>query len=207
MADMGKLLKGEALQSLYHAFEVYAGKPIPPQEQAVWAEIVREQHVPKKKILLRMGDCPSQYYYLYKGLCRQYYLDAEGNDVTRGFAIEGEFCCTECHIQSEKSSYIVETLEECDTLVFRFEDLDRLRNSPYMKDVYIGALEKLLRQRMYREASFMMESALDRYRTFCRNYPNYEARVRQVYLASYLAMTPENLSRVRRTLKNEEPMK
>ena len=47
----------------------------------------------------------------------------------------------------------------------------------------------------------MAERAVDRYRSFCRSYPNYETRVRQAYLASYLGMTPENLSRVRRTLK------
>lgn len=198
---MGKSFREEALASLWRVFAAYAGRPVPEREKAVWAELVQERRIPRRTVLLRVGEAPSWYYFLYKGLCRQYYLDTGGGDVTRGFATEGEFCCTECHIQSAVSAYYVETLENCEALAFRYETLDQLRDSPYMKDVYIGALEKQLRQRIYREASFMAERAVDRYRSFRRSYPNYETRVRQAYLASYLGMTPENLSRVRRTLK------
>ena len=142
--------KKRFLHSLFLAFEAYAGYPVPPKERSIWDEITFAQRIPKRKILLRMGDSPTQYHYLYKGFCRQYYLDAYGYDITRGFAVDGEFCCTECHIQGKQSPFYVETLEPCEVLSFYFQDLSRLRHSDYMKDVYIRSLEKHLRERMYR---------------------------------------------------------
>lgn len=140
-------------------------------------------------------------YYICQGLCRSYYLDKDGNDVTRFFILEGDFCFTEVQILSQKSDLCIETLEDCDGLVFQIRDLDLLQDWVFMKDAYIEALKSNLRYKLRRESGFLLGSATERYLEFQLRYPGLEQRVRQSQLASYLGITPTSLSRIRRTLR------
>lgn len=56
---------------------------------------------------------------------------------------------------------------------------------------------------MQREYAFQIMSATERYITFQKEYKEIEKRVPQRYIASYLGVTPESLSRIRRTIKEE----
>ena len=75
------------------------------------------------------------------------------------------------------------------------------RISAFYKDVTIAAMANNLRRRMKREADFLMMSSAERYQAFLDDYPFLQGRVKQSYLASYLGMTPESLSRIRRAIK------
>lgn len=193
------------INKLFESFAGLTGTQVPKREADIWHGLCRYKLIPAKTILLHLDDLPDALYFVLNGLCRQYYIDSSGEDITRGFIFEGGYCCAEAPIEGENSSYCVETLEECRMLVFSRKKLDELlRTSAYMKDVYIKALEKNIRSRVKREKMLITCSAVERYRLFLYTYPNLADRVKQVHLATYLGVNQVTLSRVRKTLRENK---
>lgn len=91
---------------------------------------------------------------------------------------------------------------------FFFADNFKVRNliyqNAYIKDLHLLGLESGLRYKMMRENSFLMQNATERYINFKKQYPTLENRVRQAHIASYLGITPESLSLIRRVLREEK---
>lgn len=191
----------EKLAMLQQTLERFAGYAMPAELKEQLENMAQECHYAKDTTLLSVEELPQEIYYICKGLCRSYYLDKDGNDVTRFFILEGDFCFTEVQILSQKSDLCIETLEDCDGLAFQIEDLDLLQDWVFMKDAYIEALKSNLRYKLRRESGFLLGSATERYLEFQLRYPGLEQRVRQSQLASYLGITPTSLSRIRRTLR------
>ena len=190
---------------LLDCFARLAGREMPEDEKAIWRRICVEKQFPPKTQLLHLGDQPGAFYYILKGLARQFYIDGTGADTTRGFAREGEFCCTEALIEADCAPYCVETLEECRCVVFRRRDLEELLgDSVYMRDAYIQAMKLNIRNRSKREKLLITADARSRYESFLAMYPELSGRVKQVYLASYLGMNQVTLSRVCSSLRRSE---
>lgn len=194
----------EKIAMLQQTFEAWAGRAMPQELKIQLQEMAREKEIDKDVTMLSLGEIPQEIYFICKGLCRSYYLDNDGNDITRFFILERDFCLTEAQILSEKSELCVETLEACDGLVFRSKDLAQLHQSDFLKDVYIHALENNIRYKLRRESSFLLASATERYQEFLERYPGLEERIKQGHLASYLGITPTSLSRIRKTLRRGE---
>ena len=193
--------KMDLLQS---TLEKWAGRTMPEELRKTIGTIAREEHWKKDEQMIALGEVPENIYYICKGLCRSYYIDQKGNDVTRFFIEAGDWCLTEIQILGEPSDLCVETLEDCEFLAFRIADLNVLSGSDFMKDVYIQALMNNIRYKIRRESMFLMCSATERYQDFQKRYPGLEARITQNQLASYLGITPTSLSRIRRALRQEQ---
>ena len=174
----------EYMDLLQRVFEQFAGRKMPTQLRTQLTQLARVRHYEKDAVLLSMGEMPVEIFFICKGLCRSFYLDKEGNDVTRFFILEGDFCFTEIQILAEKSELCIETLEPCDGLMFQLKDLELLCHSDFLKDVYIQALMQNIRYK--------------------QRYPGLEKRIKQSHLASYLGVLPSSLSRIRRTLHGHE---
>lgn len=181
--------------------ENFAGYGMPTALKRQLEQIAEERRIAKDVTMLSVGEFPDEIFFLCRGLCRSYYLDSNGNDITRFFILEGDFCLTEIQILAEPSELCVETLEDCDGLVFRLHDLAALPPAHFLKDAYIAALQKNIRYKIKREKSFLLTTATERYQSFLQNYPGLESRVKQSHLASYLGVTPTSLSRIRKTLR------
>ena len=72
-----------------------------------------------------------------------------------------------------------------------------------LKDVYIMLLENALRYKIYRENEFLVGNATGRYIHFKKLYPMICETVKQHYVANYLGIAPESLSRIKKALKEE----
>lgn len=66
-----------------------------------------------------------------------------------------------------------------------------------------GILESGLRYKVYREGSFLVQNATERYLEFRKRYPDLSGRIPQRYIATYLGITPESLSRIRSSLRED----
>lgn len=158
----------------------------------------------KGELILGMGEVMSKTYFIIKGISRSYYLDNQGNDVTKSFIREYEFCIGESLITNMRSAEGFEALEDIVSLEFDAKQLkEYLLSDKVLTDIYIKTLEKAIVYKMNRENGFQIKSATERYLDFKKNYYEIENRVNQSYIASYLGISPVSLSRIRRIIKEE----
>lgn len=157
-------------------------------------------------LIASIGDGTGYSGLMLNGTARSYYIDSEGNDITRGFAVEGSLFMDEGLYGYDERICMWEALEDstvmlCETSRVR----DLIRSNAAFKDLWICLLEMSVRYKLYRENGFLVESAAERYMHFKKLYPEVCRRVPQKHIATYLGITPESLSRIRSAMKERKP--
>jgi len=166
--------------------------------------ISSEVNFKKNDMILNMWDEQNEVYVIFSGIARSYYLDKDGNDITKFFMKENDFCVGESLFSNQKSIQGFEALENVSALKFKAKDLKELiLQDENLSRLYMEFLENNLLYKMQREYAFQILSATERYIAFQKEYGKIKGRVPQHYIASYLGITPESLSRIRRTIKEE----
>ena len=159
----------------------------------------------KGEMILKEGDVCRNIYFIDHGLVRQFY-HKKGKEVTEHLGEDHTiFMCIESLFKDEPTLLQVEALEP--TVVFAMPK----------KDLELVALHNVNIQMMYRkilEESLIIsqihadlmrfETAQDRYKKLCKLFPQVAMRAPLVYIANYLQMAPETLSRVRAASLYEE---
>lgn len=167
-------------------------------------ELSKKKVFKKGELILRMGEPMSKVYFIIKGIARSYYIDMQGNDVTKSFIKEYDFCIGESLFSNTISEEGFEALEDIVALEFEAKKLkEYLLSEKLLTDIYIKKLEKTIIYKMNRENGFQIKSATERYLEFKRSYYEIENRVNQSCIASYLGVSPVSLSRIRRTIREE----
>ena len=160
--------------------------------------------VSKGSILQNVGEETKTAALVLNGICRAYYVDEDGNDLTRGFSIPGTFCMEEGLFSYSESIVTWETLEDATLMFFEIREMKKLiYDDNQLKNTYIMLLENALRYKIYRENGFLVENATQRYVHFRKQYPMICESVKQQYVATYLGIAPESLSRIKKDLKKE----
>lgn len=160
--------------------------------------------VSKGSILQNVGEETKTAALVLNGICRAYYVDGDGNDITRGFLISGTFCMDEGLFGYSESIVTWETLEETTLMFFEIQEIkDLIYENNQFKNLYIILLENALRYKIYRENGFLVENATQRYIHFKKLYPMICESVKQHYVATYLGIAPESLSRIKKSLKEK----
>lgn len=158
--------------------------------------------VSKGEILRQVEDENKTAALVLNGMCRAYYVDGDGNDITRGFSIPGTLCMDEGLFGYPESIVTWETLEETTIMIFDVALMKKIiMENDGLKNTYIMLLENALRYKIYRENGFLVENATERYLHFKKLYPMICENVKQHHLASYLGISPESLSRIRKALR------
>lgn len=156
------------------------------------------------ELIVAAGDDENKLYLLIDGLIRKYYLDYQGNDLTHQFLESGQVFSTQHVVFSGQVMCNFEALESCKMVCFDYERIQALmKKEPLLTQVYIGILEETLRIKLLREAALLAESAIERYIKLKAEIPDIDQRVNHGYIASYIGVTPVSLSRIRRTLREE----
>ena len=152
----------------------------------------------KGENFLDEGAVCSQIGYIYKGLVRQYYYK-NGKQLTEHFSCENDvFICIESFLRQKPSTLIVEALENTIIYGLPHEPLLQLAaESHEVEELYRGLLENSLILSQVKMDMFRFESANERYNRLMHDQPEIIKRAPLSYIASYLLMTPETLSRVR----------
>lgn len=157
-------------------------------------------------LIASIGDGTGYSGLMLNGTARSYYIDSEGNDITRGFAVEGSLFMDEGLYGYDERICMWEALEDSTVMLCETSRVkDLIRSNAAFKDLWICLLEMSVRYKLYRENGFLVESASERYMHFKKLYPEVCRRVPQKHIATYLGITPESLSRIRSAMKERTP--
>lgn len=154
--------------------------------------------------MVEAGDVSDAIYYVERGMVREYYFK-NNKSVTEYLAADGTIVMSiESLFREEPSKLVIEALEP--TLVYalpkkRLEEV--ALHNVNIQILYRKILEESLIISQRRADLLRFESAKDRYLKLCKLNPKVIMKAPLVYVASYLQMTPETLSRVRSAVAME----
>ncbi len=170
---------------------------------------LQKKEFKKGDILLKKGDVCKHSFFVEKGLLRSYMLDEDGKEHVIQFAPENWFIVDRSSVYfNDASESYIEAIEDTD-VVFIGEDF--MCHAAEVSSIFGRYNDKLLhnhiRQMQKRINLLLGATAEKRYLSFIEMYPDLLLRVPQWMIASYLGITPESLSRVRKELahKNFKP--
>ena len=152
----------------------------------------------KGEMILTEGEVCRGIYYIEKGLVRQFY-NKNGKEVTEHLGVDHTiFMCIESLFKEEPSRLQVEALEATLVYILPKSKLEAaaIRNVN-IQMLYRKILEESLIQSQVHADLMRFETAPNKYKRLCELSPQVVLRAPLTYIASYLQMTPETLSRIR----------
>ena len=148
-------------------------------------------NVKKGQILQRSGELNTKVFTVESGLLRSYYIDNKGKEHIYMFASENWIIADNCEI-TVPCDLFIDAIEDSIVIVV---EKDISKQNPNLKSLFnrLAVLQK-------RIIMLISASAVERYEHFLQTYPDIIQRVPQKMVASYLGITPEALSRVRKEI-------
>lgn len=154
----------------------------------------------KGEMILEEGEVCENIYYIDKGLIRQFYFK-NGKEVTEHLGADRSiFMCIESLFLEKPTHLQVEAIESSIIYALPKRSLEKVAlHNVNIQILYRKILEESLILSQVHADLVRFETAGDRYKKMCKLMPQVVLRAPLVYIASYLQMTPETLSRVRAT--------
>jgi CRP/FNR family transcriptional regulator, anaerobic regulatory protein len=155
----------------------------------------------------RAGDVARHAVFVASGCLRQYVIDPKGKEHIIQFAPETWWLADSNSLASgAPSTYFIDAIEPAELLLIDGPSHLRLVDEVAgYADAFRAGLQKHAAAKDQRIVSSLSASAEERYLEFLRVYPSVAQRVPQAMLASYLGMTPETISRIRKNLSRRPP--
>lgn len=169
------------------------------------------KHFKKNEVILHQGDICNKLFFINSGLARGYIIDDDGRDftwciyfndhnahMTNLFVVEYD-----SFLHQKPSSIHIEALDDCEVVSVDYSDVQLIYNR-LKKGERLG---RLMAQEAYSFLHQMIvdrqtKSAKERFEEFVTNTPHLLDKVPQYHIATYLGITPQHLSRLKKEYKN-----
>ncbi|MFD2146334.1 Crp/Fnr family transcriptional regulator [Mucilaginibacter antarcticus] len=176
------------------------GVELTRDEQAFVASVYQPKKLRKRQFILQQGDVAKYETFIVKGLTRTYLVDEDGREHIIAFGAEdwwtGDMAS---FFNSAPTSYFVDCLEETDVLQISQANLERLFVTVPKMNIYFRILySNSIVAYNIRVALSLCKPAVERYQEFISRYPKIQQRLPNHQIASYLGITPQSLSRLRK---------
>ena len=192
------------MENLLHFYMTRLGLS---REEAMLHTVKFERiEIPKKTIILKYGETENHLYFVTEGIIRFFmhktHPTEPPKEVTFSFITKNMFYSAyDSFITRSPCQYNVETLQK--TVVYRIHhsDVHDLYENTKAGN-YVGRIsaEQLYLRKAQREISLLTENAEERYLKLLKSYPEYILQIPLKYIASYLGITPQALSRIRKLI-------
>ena len=170
-------------------------------EEDAFLSILEIKNFKKNELLLREGQVCSFVIFLHTGCLRYFYMK-DGEEITGQFFIENDWYTDfESFIRLKPSEQSIQALEDCVCLLISKRKLEQL----YMDFPVFERFGRIMTEQGFlglynanRVATLLTSE--ERYLAFIKNQPSIVQRVPQHYIASYLGLKPQSLSRIRKRI-------
>jgi len=175
--------------------------PFSPADEAVAQRLFYQKGYKKGDRLLTEGEICRNIIFIESGLVR-YYINKDGEEQTNYFNKEGEFVCDYPSFLPQTPSIVnIQAVEDSIVQMISFDGIQQ-----FYKEVENGerfgrmAIEAVFVSVVTQIASIYTDTPEMRYQKFLLNYPAIVQRIPQYYIASYVGVKPQSLSRIRKRL-------
>lgn len=176
------------------------------EEYAFMQNLVLHKNFRKGEFLLREGEVAKYGAFVATGCLRSFTVDNKGKEHIVQFAPEDWWIGNNESIRTgAPSSYFIDAIEDSDVLLLDRASFQKImENIPAFASLFQAGIQKHASAKDERIIASLSASAEERYIDFLQKYPSIAQRVPQHMLASYLGVSPETLSRVRKQLSRKK---
>ncbi len=187
-------------EALFQYMETRSGQKLSDEERQLIKSKFTAKRLRKRQYFLQEGDVSKQVAFIVKGSARMFSVDDKGHEHIIRFGLETWWLGDqESHDLLTPSRYNIEMLEDSELLVVSVADAYELRDKSPSFDLTFKSVDKqaaISRQKRIHAAISM--TAEERYDELTNTYPQFLQRFPQSMIASYLGLSPETLSRIRK---------
>ncbi|MBC6491294.1 Crp/Fnr family transcriptional regulator [Flavihumibacter stibioxidans] len=179
--------------------------PLTQEEEALIKTYLTPKKLRKKQYLLQEGDVCKSFAFIEKGALKSYSVDDAGNEYIIQFGIEGWFISDlYSFITGEPATYNIDAIEDSElVLISKSANEELLRILPKYETFTRLNITGAYLAMQKRLTSIISSPLEERYENFITLYPDIVQRVPQHMIASYMGLTPETLSRIRRRISTK----
>lgn len=174
--------------------------PINDEETQFFCSYLQPKTFQRKDYLLKEGQLCHYQFFILKGLVRHFYIDQKGHELTTQFGIENWWVTNlESYLKQRPSELNIQAIEETTALLLTKKDLEYLYEKlPKLERAFRIITENMLIAIQKRNAFHWYMKSEDKYKMIHDHLPEFLQRVPQYMVASYMGMTPEHYSAVRK---------
>ncbi len=162
---------------------------------------LEKREFPKKALILKQGEVENYLSFVENGIVRHYF-EKTHKDITFDITFEGTFFSAyKSFLARVPSEYSIQALTDVTLYSISFENLQKVyRETPKGNMFGRFAAEGLYLEKFNRELSFLTETAEQRYLNLFKRQPRLIKEIPLKYIASYIGITPQALSRIRKRI-------
>lgn len=176
--------------------------PLDDAEKTFVEEVFKERRIKRKQFILQEGEICMHNTFVVEGCLRMYFIDNNGKEHNLQFAIENWWIGDISSFHDEEPSKLyIEAIEN--TVILQIQKPDQLRlfvDYPKFNRIFRVMAENAIVGLQKRTIQNISSTAEERYLDFLNRYPQFFNRISNVQIASYLGVTPEFLSAIRKKI-------
>lgn len=174
---------------------------IPDDQIRAFRTLLSKATYKKNEYFTKAGDNQTHIGYVLDGLFRLYYMDIKGKEYTKNFIKQRHFIAPYNSIlRGQPSNLYIQALKDSEVILINYTEWLKLADTHSCWQILLRKLiEGAYLQKEKRESDLLFYDAQTRYNHFINEFPDLTKNIKQHHLASFLGMSPETLSRIKKS--------